>query len=144
MSVRRRYMFPMDESETTQPIADAFSSGAYHYRLQAGVLLQLHRDSEAITRVHKPLGTKIIQVESLTSGIVVREDYYRFPRGDSNLYLLDYAFRLLWRAELPTPTDSYANPVHDYGDHLLCASWECWSCHICPTTGRILTKEWTK
>src|SRR4051812_2249568 len=110
----------MSESQAIQPTAHAFSSGAYHYRLQAGVLLQLHRHSEAIARVHNPLGTKIVQVEPLTSGIVVREDYYRFPRGDSNLYLLDYAFHLIWRAELPTPTDSFANPMHDHGDYLHC------------------------
>ena len=134
----------MNESQTTQPIADAFSSGAYRYQLQAGVLLQLDRASDAIIRVHKPLGTKIVQVEPRTSGIIVREDYYRFPPGDSNVYLLDYAFRLIWRAELPKPTDSYANPVEDHGDYLQCASWECFSCRICPDTGRIISKQFTK
>jgi len=64
--------------------ADAFCTAAYRYRLQAGVLLQLERGSEAIVKSHKPLGTKIIQVEPRTSGIIVREDYYQFPRGDSN------------------------------------------------------------
>ncbi len=134
----------MNASQTTQPTADAFSSGAYRYRLQAGVLLQLDRDSDAIIRVHKPLGTKVVQVEPRTSGIVVREDYYQFPRGASNVYLLDYAFRLLWRAELPTPTDAYANPVHDHGTYLQCASWECFSCRICLDTGKLLSKEFTK
>jgi hypothetical protein len=112
----------VNEGQTTEPTADAFSSGPYRYGLQAGVLLQLDRHSNAIIRVHKPLGTKIVQVEPRTSGIIVREDYYCFPRGDSNIYLLDYAFRLLWRAELPTHTDSYANPVLDHGDYLQCTS----------------------
>lgn len=129
----------MNESQSTQSTADAF-----RYRLQSGVLLQLDRHSEAIIRVHKPFGNKIVQVEPRASGIIVREDYYQFPRGASNVYLLDYTFRLLWRAELPSLTDSYANPVEDHGDYLQCASWECFTCRICPETGGIISKQFTK
>jgi hypothetical protein len=127
-----------------QPAADAFSNGGFRYRLQAGVLLQLDRYSEAIIRVHKPFGTNIVQIEPRRSGIIVREDYYQFPRGASNVYLLDYAFRLLWRAVLPAPNDAYAGPVHDHDTYLQCASWECFSCRICPDTGKLLSKEFTK
>jgi hypothetical protein len=134
----------VNESQTTQRTADAFSSGAYRYQLQAGVLLQLHRASEAIAGVHKPLGTKIVQVEPLASAIVVREDYYKFPRGQSNLYLIDYVFQILWRAELPMPDDVFANPVLAYGDYFECASWNGITCRICRTTGRILSTVFTK
>jgi len=134
----------VNESQTAQPTADAFSSGAFRYRLQAGVLLQLDRHSEAIIRVHKPLGTKIVQAEPHTSGIIVREEYYGFPPGQSNLYFIDYDFQVVWRAELPMPDDVFANPAFDHGDYLQCASWNGITCRICPTTGKILSSLLTK
>ena len=123
---------------------DGFSNGANRYRLQAGVLVQLDRESETVARIFRPLGTRIVQAAPRTSGIILREDYFGFPQGASNLYLIDYALNVLWRAELPTPTDAYANPVLDHGNRLECGSWECWWCIICPETGRILSKQWTK
>jgi hypothetical protein len=120
------------------------SGAAYRHCLQAGALLQLAPDSGAIIRCHKPLGTKIVQFQPRNSGIIVQEEYYGFPRGQSNLYLVDYAFMLIWRAELPGSHDIYVNGFIDRGDCIQCSSWECFMCGICPKTGKILSRQFTK
>jgi hypothetical protein len=91
------------------------------------------------------VGTSVVQLLPLGAGrVVVRENYFRFPRGESNVYCLDAALREVWRAELPAPSDVYANPVAADGGLLRVASWECWSCELEPASGRIVRKEFTK
>jgi outer membrane protein assembly factor BamB len=89
-------------------------------------------------------GTSIVQLLPLGSGVVVREDYYRHPAGVSNVYYLDAQLDEVWRAELPWPTDAYANPVTIVDGRLQVASWECWTCALDPSSGRIVRKDFTK
>jgi outer membrane protein assembly factor BamB len=89
-------------------------------------------------------GTSIVQLLPLGLGVVVREDYYRHPRGASNVYYLDADLRELWRAERPSASDAYASPVTPTEGVLRVASWECWTCDLDPASGRILRKVFTK
>ena len=50
-------------------------------------------------------GTEIVQLLTLSTGAVVLECDYRYPRARSNLYLLDFDLREVWRAERPSTSD---------------------------------------
>ena len=93
---------------------------------------------------HRPVGTRIVQLLPLGECLIIREDYYQFPRGISNLYCLDTALRPMWSAELPAQSDTYAGPVIQTEAGLICASWEGLSCTIDPGTGRITHRQFTK
>ena len=88
--------------------------------------------------------TTIVQLLPFGDGVIVREDYYRHPRDSSNVYFLDDHLRELWRAERPSATDAYANAVTLVAGLLESATWEGWSCTLDPTTGRMLSREFTK
>jgi outer membrane protein assembly factor BamB len=75
---------------------------------------------------------------------VVREDYYGFPRGESNVYCLEGDLRLRWRAELPRSSDVYAHPIFVTSAGVVCASWEGYTCTLDPATGRIRSKVLTR
>ena len=88
-------------------------------------------------------GTAIVQLLPLGLGVVVREDYYHYPRATSNLYYLDAALREVWRAERPSLSDVYTSVSER--DGLLCGfTWDCWDCDLDPASGRLLRKVWTK
>jgi hypothetical protein len=89
-------------------------------------------------------GTTIVQLFPLGTGVVVREDYFRHPSDASNVYLLDERLRELWRAERPSLTDAYANAVTPVNGLLESATWEGWTCRLDPSTGRIVSSEFTK
>lgn len=89
-------------------------------------------------------GTTVVQLLPLGSGVVVRENYYHYPRATSNLYYLDATLREVWRAERPAASDVYANPVSLQDGRLNCSTWECWDCEIDPTSGRLIRKLFTK
>jgi hypothetical protein len=98
----------------------------------------------AILATRPATGTKVVQLLPLSSGVVVREDYYHHPPATSNLYCLDAALRELWRAELPFASDVYSGPVSERDGLLFCFTWSCWACELDPTSGRLLRKIWTK
>ena len=133
----------MNKEEKVPSLGTESSSTAYRYSLEAGVLLQLDRDSKAIIRYHKPLSTKILQIAQRNSGIIVQEEYYKF-RGISNLYCVDYEFKLIWSAEQPDSHDVYINGFQDCGDYIACHSFGCYNCKISPATGKILSMQFTK
>jgi hypothetical protein len=51
---------------------------------------------------------------------------------------------VVWSAELPAETDTYANSVIDEGATLSCSSWEGVTATIDPETGQIIRKVFTK
>ena len=113
------------------------------FELRDGALCVVNTCGQ-VTHRHHPIGTRIVQVLPLGSNVVVREDYFGFPRGRSNLYCLDSDLRSVWSAETPAPTDRYANQVAEVGGRLVCCSWEGALCTIDPVTGRILHHEFAK
>jgi hypothetical protein len=117
----------------------------YRFELVDGRLCKVDPTTGQTIARHDPIGTSIVQALRIDSGIVVREDYYQFPRGQSNVYLLTENFVLVWSAELPWQRDVYANDVFPTMEGLLsCASWDGMSCTIHPETGHILKKVFTK
>ena len=119
-------------------------SGEFAYEIVDGDVIQRDQRTGKAVRRHAPVGSRVVQVLELGEAVVVREEYYRFPRGESNVYCLDRQFELRWTAELPDPTDTYANPVTLGDGTLLCASWNGYSCTLDERTGRLLEKTFTK
>jgi hypothetical protein len=117
----------------------------YRFELLDGRLCKVDAATGQIIALHEPIGTSIVQTIPVASSVVVREDYYEFPRGKSNVYCLTEDFDLAWSAELPWQNDVYANPVIPTQDGFLsCASWDGMSCKLHPETGRIIKKVFTK
>lgn len=114
------------------------------FELQDGCLCKVETATGKAIARQRPIGTSIVQVLPIGSNIVVREDYYQFPRGQSNVYCVTEDFEPVWSAELPWQNDVYANPVIATPDGLSCASWDGMSCTLSPETGRILKKVFTK
>ena len=114
----------------------------YRFVLADGILKKIAKLDEQVVAVLRPKQTQIVQVEPIEDGIVIREDYYKFE--GSNVYLVDYNFRELWVAQLPSDSDSYANPVSRVRGGLSCGSWESWQCLLSTKTGKIISKEFTK
>ena len=115
-----------------------------HFELTEGVLLKRHAVSGQVLATHKATGTRIVQILRVGERVVVREDYYQFPKERSNLYCLDAELQPIWVAELPSHTDAYANAVTDTPDGLVCATWEGVTCTLDVETGRIRSKAFTK
>lgn len=119
-------------------------SPGHRFDLVDGHLCKVEIATGTVLARHFPLGTSIVQVLPNGPNLVVREDYYKFPQGESNLYCLNEYFDLVWRAELPYVKDIYANPVTVTPAGLHCATWDCMSCTLDPATGRITKKVFTK
>ena len=93
------------------------------FELRDGVLCIVDISGE-VTHRHDPIGTRIVQMLPMGRNVVIREDYYRFPHGHSNVYCLDSELRPVWFAEILTPRDLYANQVTETNSCLVCCSWE--------------------
>lgn len=113
------------------------------FELRDGVLCVINRNGE-VTRRHNPIGTRIVQILPLGGNVIVREDYYRFPHGRSNVYCLDSEVRPVWSAETLAPSDLYANQIAETNGCLVCFLWEGARCNIDASTGRILHNEFAK
>jgi hypothetical protein len=116
---------------------------ASKWELRSGVLHTL-TDEGAVLGVHQPIGSAIVQVLPSGCRLILREDYYSFPAGVSNVYCLDSQLRLLWNAELPSADDVYANPLVEDSQGLRCASWRGITCTLDPETGKIVSRQLTK
>lgn len=90
--------------------------------------------------------TSIRQIIDCGDGFIVLEEYYKYPEGVSNIYKVDYNFNAVWEAELPNPTDSYCNFMHqDKGkSEFTCSTWNGENCTIDVNTGKILKKGLSK
>jgi hypothetical protein len=125
-------------------MSNIIDTDEYRLLLSGGHLEKVELATCNVICTKAPLGTSIIQVLPIGLGIVALEDYYKFPRGTSNLYFLSNDLSLVWSAELPSSDDVYANRVFEVSEGLICASWNGVTCTICPNTGRILKKVFTK
>ena len=117
---------------------------AFRFEVRDNAFCKVDVASGKMISCREPLGTKIVQVLVKGDGIILREDYYQFPAGRSNVYCLDQDLALKWAAELPMPTDVYANPVIDRGETLECGSWQGFTCQLDPGSGKIVGSLFTK
>lgn len=89
--------------------------------------------------------TKIVETLATPVGTLVREDYYKYPRYESNLYMIGEGGSVVWFAERAMPDDAYANPIRGTSSHTVkCASWEGFDCEIDLRTGKLINAEFTK
>lgn len=58
---------------------------------------------------YNPRQTKIVEVHDCGRIAVVREDYYQFK--GSNVYAIDENFNIVWEAQLPHQSDTFANEL---------------------------------
>jgi outer membrane protein assembly factor BamB len=116
----------------------------YQFELLDGYLCKVETTTGKTIACQRPIGTSIVQALSVGSNIVLREDYYQFPRGQSNVYCLTKDFELVWSAELPGQDDVYANPIVPTSGGLFCAAWGGMDCTLDRETGRILQKVFTR
>ena len=91
-----------------------------------------------------PKHTEIKECIELENGFVIREDYYGYPEGESNLYFLNKEKKELWKAELPMDGDVFSNPMTIDGNDALSGSWKGFDCRISLTDGKIVDKVFTK
>jgi hypothetical protein len=78
--------------------------------------------------------------------LIVFNGYYEFVsnNGLGNISSHSLDGKQLWQCELPSSDDIFANaPVND-GDTLKAGSWNCYSCSIDETSGKITQKQFTK
>ena len=92
-----------------------------------------------------PVGTKVVQVLELTAHRwLVREEYYGFPSGSSNVYCVNDSLESIWSVELPSLDDAFCNDAALIDGKLFVSTWNCYRCEVDQESGRILRKEFTK
>ena len=116
----------------------------YRFELKDGAVDKIDVLTCAVVSRHSPVGTKVVQVLAKGNCLIIREDYYQFPQGSSNIYCLNQDLELLWEADLPSPTDVYANALIDRGNTLECGSWEGSDCVLDPETGKMIRNVFGK
>ena len=92
----------------------------------------------------KPLNTKIEETQKLKNGFLIRECYYDYPKGKSNIYKIDLSKKIVWYAELPFEDDVYSNSIILKEDYFICSSWKGVTCHISLEDGNITESKLTR
>lgn len=82
--------------------------------------------------------TPVYQVMSSQNG----ENLIVFNGG--NIVAIDFTGNEIWRSELPSEDDFFANPPYFDEGTLKSASWKGFTCSIDQRTGKILEREFTK
>jgi hypothetical protein len=89
----------------------------------------------------KPLHTKIDKFIQTTHGTVVLENPREFPRGESNLYCVSSAGKIVWKAEKPEENTLYSRvKLNEDGATLSTYTLSSHACELELGTGRILSK----
>lgn len=92
-----------------------------------------------------PRYTTVVQLLDTPFGTLVREDYYRYPESESNLYLIDGNSTPIWFAERPMDDDAYANPVVSVNPtRVRCGTRKGFDCEIDLRSGKLIRAEFTK
>ena len=72
----------------------------------------------------KGIHTEIEEIVEIDSLQIIRENYFQFPKGKSNIYAKDIEDKIVWFAELPIEGDSYSNPMVLKDGKLRASSWK--------------------
>jgi hypothetical protein len=92
-----------------------------------------------------PRHTRAVEAVETAFGTLIREDYYQYPRHESNLYMVDSGHQPVWFAERAMEDDAYANPIRRMADDKIkCASWNGFDCEIDLRTGKLVHAAFTK
>ena len=95
-------------------------------------------------RVLKALHTNFVESIEVNNGLLVREDYYKFPASQSNIYFV-FNNEIQWFAEKPNPNDAFANPIRISNQNTFqCATWSGFECTLDLANGKPLEADFTK
>ncbi len=92
----------------------------------------------------KPRHTKIVETLKLDDKTIVREDYMKYPKSESNVYAIDNKGNIIWFAELPSVDDCYANKMRIENKLLKICSWNCFMVSLDLKNGKIIEKKFVK
>ena len=70
----------------------------------------------------KALHTEIVESLQVEGIHIVRENYMKYPEGESNIYAKDQEGQIIWFAELPNEKDCYSNDMVVRKDGLIQSS----------------------
>ena len=90
---------------------------------------------------HPPIASAVAEFRQTPLRCYVREHTFGLLPGLPNLYCLDAAFRMLWLAEWPDPTDPCAAIVDEEGGALVTRSSRGSLVRLDGLTGRLLGVE---
>jgi outer membrane protein assembly factor BamB len=78
--------------------------------------------------------------------LIVFNGYHGFahPRRLGNIAAFNLRGQEVWRVQLPSDGDIFANPPQYHCGKLKSASWEGWTCTIDDQSGGVLAREFTK
>lgn len=93
-------------------------------------------------KMHPPMQTKIVEAHVYNSLVVIREDYVGFI--GSNVYALDQDLNKVWDAELPHPSDIFANVLTPIAGGFVTSTWNGIQCNLDGKTGKITKLGITK
>lgn len=92
-----------------------------------------------------PRHTRVVESLGTQFGTLVREDYYGYPKAESNLYLLNDNGAPVWFAERPMEDDAYANPIRSVGlISVRCGTWNGFDCEIDLRSGKLTRADFVK
>ncbi len=92
----------------------------------------------------KGIHTEIEEIIETDSLQIIRENYFQFPEGKSNIYAKDIEDKIVWFAELPIEEDSYSNPMEFKDGKLKASSWKGFTVLINIKNGKIISSNFTK
>jgi len=92
----------------------------------------------------KGIHTEIEEIVEIDSLQIIRENYFQFPEGKSNIYAKDIEDKIVWFAELPIEGDSYSNPIVLKDGKLRVSSWKGFTVLINIKNGKIISSNFTK
>ena len=84
---------------------------------------------------------EIVETDSLQ---IIRENYFKFPEGESNIYAKNVEDKIVWFAELPIDGDVYSNPMEFNDGKLKASSWKGFTVLIDIKNGKIIKSNFTK
>jgi outer membrane protein assembly factor BamB len=86
----------------------------------------------------------VVELLPIEDRVIVREDYYHYPRDRSNVYCLDASLEAVWFAERPSGNDVYSGILGLAEGRLRLYSYDGFTCQVDPGTGRLLEARFTK
>ena len=93
---------------------------------------------------NKGIYTEIEEIVKTDSLQIIRENYFQFPKGESNIYAKDVENKIVWFAELPMEADVYSNPIELIDGKLKAGSWKGFTVLIDIKNGKIIESNFTK
>jgi outer membrane protein assembly factor BamB len=87
-----------------------------------------------------------IMASNNNDSVIIYNGYFGFEHehGKGNIVKLSLDGQVMWRAELPSEKDVFANPPYYKEGNLYSNTWDCFCCQISEKDGKILGKQFTK